>query len=92
VCPLFWGIPNDIEKEVAKVLNNAGFFLFRQHFQDRFEEAFAPFESKEPKHIYDYPPDVYRNANILKDINVAKKDVKAYLALCDKVGTNPKGG
>jgi len=30
------------------------------------------------------------NANILKDIFIVKKDVKAYLALCEKVGMTPK--
>jgi hypothetical protein len=85
-----YGFCYDIEKEVAKVLNKAGFLLFRQHFQDRFEEAFAPFESKKARFIYDYPADVYLSANTLKDIYVAKKDVKAYLTLCEKVGTTPK--
>ncbi len=85
-----YGFCYDIEKEVVEVLNKAGFLLFRQHFQDRFEKAFGPFESKEPKHIYDYPAEVYKNANILKDIYVVKKDVKGYLALCEKLRTTPK--
>jgi len=85
-----YGFCYDIEKEVAKVLNKAGFLLFRQHFQGRFEEAFAPFEHKETRYIYDYPADVYLNANTLKDIYIVKKDVKAYLGLCEKVGITPK--
>jgi len=85
-----YGFCYDIEKEVAKVLNKEGFLLFREHFQDRFKKAFAPFESKKPKYIYDYPSGVFRNADILKDIYIAKRDVKAYLALCEKVGTTPK--
>lgn len=85
-----YGFCYDIEKEVAQVLNKTGFLLFRKHFQDQFKEAFSPFESKEPKYIYDYPSDVYRNASILKDIYIVKKDVKAYLVLCEKVGTTPK--
>jgi len=85
-----YGFCYDMEKELAKVLNKAGFLIFRQHFQDRFEEAFAPFESKETKYIYDYPAGVYMSANTLKDIYVVKKDVKAYLALCGKVGITPK--
>ncbi|MFH1951499.1 MAG: DUF6880 family protein [Pseudomonadota bacterium] len=85
-----YGFCYEIEKEVAKVLNKAGFLLFRQHFQDRFEEAFAPFESEEARFIYDYPADVYLSANTLKDIYVVKKDVKAYLSLCGKVGITPK--
>ena len=35
-------------------------------------------------------PDVYQSANTLKDIHIVKKDVKAYLALCEKVGITPK--
>ena len=85
-----YGFCYDMEKEVTKVLNKAGFLLFRQHFQDRFEEAFAPFKHKETRYIYDYPADVYLSANTLKDIYVSKKDVKAYLALCEKVGITPK--
>ena len=85
-----YGFCYKVENEVAEVLNKAGFLLFRQHFQDRFEEAFAPFESKEARFIYDYPAAVYLSANTLKDIYVAKKDVKAYLALCEKVGITPK--
>ena len=85
-----YGFCYEIEKEVAKVLNKEGFLLFKQHFQDRFEEAFAPFESKDTSYIYDYPADVYLNANTLKDVYVVKKDVKAYLELCEKVGITPK--
>ena len=85
-----YGFCYNIEKEAGKVLNKAGFRLFRQHFQDRFEEAFRPFGSGKTKYIHDYPTDVYMNANILKDIFIVKKDVKAYLALCEKVGTTPK--
>jgi len=84
-----YGFCYDMEKELAKVLNKAGFVLFRQHFQDRFEEAFAPFESKKSRFIFDYPADVYLSTNTLKDIYVVKKDVKAYLALCGKVGITP---
>jgi len=85
-----YGFCYDIEKEVAEVLKKAGFLLFRRHFQDRFEAAFAPFESKDTRFIYDYPAAVYLSANTLKDIYVVKKDVKAYLALCEKVGITPK--
>jgi len=85
-----YGFCYEIEKEVAKVLNKEGFLLFKQHFQDRFEEAFAPFESKDTRYIYDYPADVYLNANTLKDIFIVKKDVRSYLALCEKVGITPK--
>jgi len=85
-----YGFCYELEKELAKVLNKAGLLLFRQHFQDRFEEAFAPFESEETRFIYDYPADVYLNANTLKDIYIVKKDVKAYLVLCEKVGITPK--
>jgi hypothetical protein len=86
-----YGFCYEIEKDVVGVLNKAGFLLFRRHFHDRFKEAFAPFESEEARFIYDYPADVYLNADALKHIYVVKKDVRAYLALCEKVGITPKG-
>jgi tetratricopeptide (TPR) repeat protein len=85
-----YGFCHKMEKEVGRVLNKEGFLLFRQHFQERFEEAFAPFKSKESRFIYDYPAGVYLSADTLKGIFVAKKDVKAYLGLCEKVGITPK--
>lgn len=85
-----YGFCYDIEKDVAQVLDGKGFLLFRKHFEDQFESAFAPFGDQEPKYIYDYPSEVYRPANALKAIYIAKKDVKSYLALCEKTIASPK--
>jgi uncharacterized Zn finger protein len=63
---------------------------FRQHFENRFNEAFAPFDSEKPRFIYDYPAGVYRSADRLKDIYVGERDVKAYVSLCERVGVTPK--
>jgi len=85
-----YGFCYDIERDVARVLDRKGFFLFSQHFEDQFESAFAPFKDQEPKYIYDYPSEVYRPANVLKAIYIAEKDVKSYLALCEKTIASPK--
>ncbi len=85
-----YGFCYDIEQDIAQVLNKAGFQLFRKHFQDQFENAFVPYTSEVPKFIYDYPAEVYRNANILKKIYIVKKDIQSYLALCEKTVASPK--
>lgn len=85
-----YGFCYDIEQDIAQVLNKAGFQLFRKHFQDQFENAFVPYKSKPPKFIYDYPADVYRSADILKEIYIVKKDIKSYLILCEKTVASPK--
>lgn len=85
-----YGFCYDIEKKVARALNRPALRLFRQHFEDRFNEAFAPFDSEKPRFIYDYPADVYRSADKLKDIYVGERDVKAYVSLCERVGVTPK--
>ena len=77
-----YGFCYDIEQDIAQVLNKAGFQLFRKHFQDQFENAFVPYKSKAPKFIYVYTADVYRNADVLKEIYIVKKDIKSYLILC----------
>lgn len=85
-----YGFCYDIEKEVAGALNRQGLRLFRQHFEDRFNEAFAPFDSETPRFIYDYPAEVYRSVDRLKDIYLGERDVKAYMSLCERVGVTPK--
>ena len=85
-----YGFCFEIEKDVAQTLNKEGFLLFRNHFQDQFDKAFAPFKNQAPKYIYDYPSDIYRAANALKEIYIAKKDVKSYLVLCEKMVASPK--
>jgi len=86
------GFCYDIEKEVAKVLNKAGFLLFRQHFQDGFEQAFAPFESKDTRYIYDYPADVYLNAKYLERLSFIVKEsmLEATLRFVRRWGLTPK--
>jgi len=85
-----YGFCYDIEKDVSLTLNKEGFLLFRRHFEDRFDSAFALFKDEGPKYIYDYPSEVYMSANTLKEIYVAKKLVKSYLALCEKTVASPK--
>lgn len=85
-----YGFCYGIEEDVAKVLNKACFALFRKHFQDQFNAAFAPFRAQEPKYIYDYPAAVHRAAAVLKALHVAKKDAKSYQALCEMTVAAPK--
>ena len=33
---------------------------------------------------------IIRNADILKIVYIAKKDIESYLSLCEKIGTTPK--
>lgn len=85
-----YGFCYDIERHVAQVLDNAGFSLFKAHFEDQFDNTFTPFKSKAPMFNYDYPRDVSYNAEILKAIYTARKDVKSYQALCEKIAMSPK--
>ncbi len=85
-----YGFCYRIEEDVAKVLNRASFALFRKHFQDQFNAAFAPLRAQEPKCIYDYPAAVHQAAAVLKALHVAKKDAKSYQALCDVTLAAPK--
>ena len=75
-----YGFCYKIEKDLAQTLNKEEFLLFRKHFQDQFNTAFAPFKDQGPKYIYDYPPEVYRVVDVLKEIYIAKKDVNPIVA------------
>ena len=68
-----YGFCHDIEGSVARTLNREGFALFRSHFRSLFEKAFTPFQSEEPRRIYDYPSEVCLSARVLKSIYVAKR-------------------
>ena len=85
-----YGFCYKIEKDVAQNLNKEGFLLFRKHFQDQFDAAFAPFKDQDPKYISDYPSEVYRAVDVLKEIYIAKKDVKSYLVFCEAIIASPK--
>lgn len=85
-----YGFCYEIEKKVAVILKKGPLKIFKQHFMDRFEEAYKPFEKVPPKYIFDYPRDVWNNANVLKDIFIEKKDVKSYLDLCQRIVVSPK--
>lgn len=74
-----YGFCYEIENKVARILKKEGFKLFKEHFVKQFEEAYKPFESKKPKYIFDYPREIWDNANVLKSIFIEKKDVKSYI-------------
>ncbi|MGB2984645.1 MAG: DUF6880 family protein [Phycisphaerae bacterium] len=79
-----YGFCFDIEEEVAKALDREGGRLFRQHLEDRFEHAFAPFATEEPKYIHDYPAAVHMAALVLKRSYVGRRNLSAYLTLCER--------
>lgn len=85
-----YGFWYDTEEDVARTLNKEGFLLFCKHYQARFAKAYAPFQGQGPKYIYDYPSEFYLPARVLKKIYMAKKDIKSYLALCERIAISPK--
>lgn len=62
--------------------------LFETAIKSRFEKAIAKVDQKKCKRIFDYPWEVLKNVSILKVIYTELKDTNAYLALCEKNGTN----
>ena len=64
--------------------------VFNEKIKERFDRAFSSVISGRNKLIYDYPFAVRENAGILKVIYIKRKDIKAYLALCENVGLTPK--
>ena len=85
-----YGFCYNIEKNLVTVLNRKGLSLFENSIQSRFKEAFSPVKSEGIRRIYDFPYAVRQNADILKIVYIAKKDIESYLSLCEKIGTTPK--
>jgi len=85
-----YGFCHAIEGDVARTLNKDGLLLFRSHFQDLFETAFAPYQDEEPRRVYDYPREVFEPLGVLKAIYNARKDIRGYVALCDRISVSPK--
>ena len=85
-----YGFCYNIEPALIKVLNRKGLSVFEICIKSRFDEGFSAAKSGISERIYNDPYDVRQNADILKLIYVAKKDVESYLALCEKVGTTPR--
>jgi tetratricopeptide (TPR) repeat protein len=85
-----YGFCFDMEEEVATALDRDGGRLFRQHLESRFEEVFAPFAAEEPRHIHDYPAAVHMAARVLKRSYVGRRNLSAYLTLCERTLPSPK--
>ena len=85
-----YGFCCGIQKRVTQVLNKEGFALFKGYFERQLESAFTPFRNEPPKFIHDYPRGVSASVRTLKDICVAQKDVRSYLALCEKIAPSPR--
>ena len=64
--------------------------VFEASIKSRFDEAFPAAQSEIAEGNNAYPYAVRQNADILKQIYIAKKDVESYLALCEKAKTTPR--
>lgn len=85
-----YGLCYNIEEDVARILNKECFQLFKKHFVDQFEGALSRSESEEHKCIFDYPYEVRHPVDVLKRIYFEKKDLRSYLALCEKTPPTPE--
>ena len=85
-----YGLCFGIEKEVVKVLHRKELSLFEKLIHSRFEDALSSGKSKSQQAVDNFSYDIRHNADILKVIYSAKKDIDSYFALCDKVGMTPQ--
>ncbi|OIO73660.1 MAG: hypothetical protein AUJ85_07390 [Elusimicrobia bacterium CG1_02_37_114] len=85
-----YGFCYGIEKNLVGILNPKEMLLFKSTFKDRFDKDFLSTGSEKPKRIYDYPYSVRHNADILKVIYIAKKNIPSYVSLCEKIGISPR--
>ena len=85
-----YGFCYNIEKNVVKALNKKSVKLFEFAIKSRFEKAFTAVDQEKCAWISDYPFEVRENLSVLKVIYAESKDIKSYLALCEKTETTPK--
>jgi uncharacterized Zn finger protein len=95
-CVLRWidhdnyGFCHDIEGAVAKVLDRCGLALFKAHLEQQLDAAFVPFKTGPPQCIHDYPWAVRKPVHALKAVYLARNDLRAYTALCERFLVSPK--
>lgn len=85
-----YGLCYEIEKDAVEVLHQEEIAVFQERIYARFEKAFSSQNEEGQETINDFSHEIRNNARILKVIYSAKRDVDAYLALCEKVGMTPK--
>lgn len=85
-----YGFCYNIEQKLVKALNRQGLSLFENSIQSRFDKAVSTAKLKDSERIYNYPYSVRQNADILKVVYIAKKDIESYLGLFKKVGATPR--
>jgi len=85
-----YGFCYDMEERLAKTLDREGFRLYQKHFEEQLNEAYQPHEGDAPMYIRDYPHEIWRTADVLKRLYMARKDVRSYLALCQRILASPK--
>lgn len=95
-CVLRWidrdnyGFCHDIEGAVAKALDRCGLALFKAHFEQELDVAFAPFKASAPQCIHDYPWAVRKPVHALKAVYLARNDLRSYTTLCERFLVSPK--
>jgi len=77
------------EEDIALALDKKGLQFFTRHYTEKFEKAYTPFLEKGPGNLHEYPGEVQRNAKILKEIFLAKKDLASYKNLFEKFTMSP---
>ncbi len=95
-CVLRWidrdncGFCHDIEGDVAKALDRRGLALFKAHFEQQLDTAFAQFKAGDPQCIHDYPWAVRWPVHALKAVYLARNDWRSYTSLCERFLVSPK--
>ena len=84
-----YGFCYHIEQKLVKVLNRQGLSLFETSIRSRFDEALSAAKTESSVHIHDHPYAVRENADILKAVYSAKRDIESYLSLCETIGMTP---
>ena len=85
-----YGLCHDIEKNMIKALNKKEMIIFEKIIISRLEKALSLEKSADKKIINDFSYCVRQNADILKTMYVSRKNLTAYLLLCEKAGMTPK--
>jgi hypothetical protein len=85
-----YGLCFRIEMDIAKVINRDGYDLLIDHFLALIENALTDPTNKKTQAPFDYPNEIRLPAMSLKDLYEARKDVRGYAALCQRLGSSPR--
>lgn len=85
-----YGFCCDIEKDVAKVLDDDAYEMLIAHFRSAVEDGLADLQAPKPGAIFEYDNSIRLPAMAMKDIYSARGDVASFAALCEQIGLSPK--